>query len=59
LQQVFNNLISNSIKFTPENEKFPLPRNVGNAAKVVVRDTGQASSPKIVAFYLSPVFTRQ
>jgi CheY-like chemotaxis protein/anti-sigma regulatory factor (Ser/Thr protein kinase) len=51
LQQVFNNLISNSIKFTPENEKISINLETSdNAAKVVVRDTGQGINPKSLPF---------
>jgi PAS domain S-box-containing protein len=51
LQQVFNNLISNSIKFTPENGKITINLETsGNSAKVVVRDTGQGIKPESLPF---------
>lgn len=51
LQQVFNNLISNSIKFTPENGKiFINLETSGASAKVVVRDSGQGINPESLPF---------
>lgn len=51
LQQVFNNLISNSIKFTPENgEIFINLETSGDSAKVIVRDSGQGINPESLPF---------
>jgi PAS domain S-box-containing protein len=51
LQQVFNNLISNSIKFTPENGKIFIYLEIsGNTAKVIVRDSGQGINPESLPF---------
>lgn len=51
LQQVFNNLISNSIKFTPENGTISISLETSeNSAQVVVRDTGQGINPESLPF---------
>lgn len=47
LQQVFNNLISNAIKFTPENGKISIDLETsGNTAQVFIRDNGQGINPE-------------
>lgn len=51
LQQVFNNLISNSIKFTPENGKISINLETsGNSAQIIVRDNGQGINPESLPF---------
>jgi CheY-like chemotaxis protein len=47
LQQVFNNLISNALKFTPENGTiFVGAETTQDFAKVTIRDNGQGISPE-------------
>jgi CheY-like chemotaxis protein/anti-sigma regulatory factor (Ser/Thr protein kinase) len=46
LQQVFGNLISNAIKFTPEGGRISVRVSAGDAtAKIEIEDTGQGISP--------------
>ncbi len=46
LQQVFTNLLSNSLKFTPEGGKIDiLVESLGDIVKIHVKDNGQGISP--------------
>lgn len=51
LQQVFNNLILNAIKFTPAGGKVTVKAEaVGSAARVTVTDTGKGISEEFLPF---------
>lgn len=49
LQQVFNNLITNALKFTPENGKISiLSETSDDFAKIIIKDSGQGISQEIL-----------
>lgn len=49
LQQVFTNLLTNALKFTPEGGKVSIIYEANKStAKISVRDTGQGISPKVL-----------
>ena len=51
LQQIFNNLISNSIKFTPSGGSISINlTNTSNMTKVVIKDNGQGINPDSLPF---------
>jgi signal transduction histidine kinase/ActR/RegA family two-component response regulator len=53
LQQVFTNLLTNALKFTPESGKVSIRCETGqNTAKISVKDNGQGISPE----YLPKIF---
>ena len=55
LRQIFTNLFSNAVKFTPAGGNIPIKlERVGSDIKVSVSDTGQGISPD----FLSYVFDR-
>ena len=49
LQQVFGNLMSNAIKFTPEGGRVTVNvARAGNSGKVTITDTGRGISPRLL-----------
>jgi signal transduction histidine kinase len=55
MRQVLDNLLSNSIKFTPEGGKVEVVlKNLGESAEIAVRDNGEG----VAAEFLSHMFSR-